>query len=101
MRRFVQFSKPEQVQQTAPETAANLLDHLVGKGEKVDGTVRPSGFAVVRLIRSSNLFGCSTGSSAGLATLKFADISACLPIAVVPDRAVAHQAARTVASRHG
>src|SRR5262249_55714117 len=34
------------------------------------GTVRPSAFAVLRLIVSSNFVGCSTGSSAGLAPCK-------------------------------
>src|SRR6516164_3711859 len=33
------------------------------------GTVRPSAFAVLRLMTSSNLVGSSTGSSAGLAPL--------------------------------
>src|SRR5207245_3723757 len=32
------------------------------------GIFRPSAFAVLRLITSSNLVGCSTGRSAGLAT---------------------------------
>jgi hypothetical protein len=31
------------------------------------GTVRPSAFAVLRLMTRSNLVGCSTGMSAGLA----------------------------------
>ena len=34
------------------------------------GIVRPSAFAVLRLITSSNLVGCSTGRSAGLAPLR-------------------------------
>src|SRR5262249_13344009 len=34
------------------------------------GTVRPSAFAVLRLIVNSNLVGCCTGRSAGLAPLK-------------------------------
>src|SRR5437764_1257938 len=34
------------------------------------GTVRPSAFAVFRLITSSNLVGCWTGRSAGLAPLR-------------------------------
>ena len=34
------------------------------------GTVRPSAFAVLRLITSSNLVGCSTGKSAGLCALE-------------------------------
>src|SRR6266540_949972 len=34
------------------------------------GTFRPSALAVLRLMVSSNLVGCSTGSSAGLAPLR-------------------------------
>src|SRR5712692_2562408 len=34
------------------------------------GIVRPSAFAVLRLITNSNLVGCSTGKSAGLAPLR-------------------------------
>src|SRR5205823_3096179 len=34
------------------------------------GTVRPSALAVFRLITSSNLVGCSTGRSAGLAPFR-------------------------------
>ncbi len=34
------------------------------------GTVSPSAFAVLRLITSSNLVGCTTGKSAGLAPLR-------------------------------
>src|SRR5262249_47566376 len=34
------------------------------------GTVRPSALAVLRLIMKSNLVGCSTGRSAGLAPLR-------------------------------
>jgi len=34
------------------------------------GIVSPRAFAVLRLITSSNLVGCSTGSSAGLAPLR-------------------------------
>src|SRR6516225_3414657 len=36
----------------------------------LSGTVRPSAFAVLRLITSSNRVGCTTGSSAGLAPLR-------------------------------
>src|SRR5262252_4962444 len=34
------------------------------------GTVRPSAFAILRLITSSNVVGCCTGRSAGLAPLR-------------------------------
>ena len=47
-----------------------LFDHLVGRHEQRSGTVRPSAFAALRLITSSNLVGCNTGSSAGLAPLR-------------------------------
>ena len=36
----------------------------------VGGTVRPSILAVPALITNSNLFGCTTGRSAGLAPLR-------------------------------
>src|SRR5262245_48729344 len=38
----------------------------------VSGTLRPSAFAVFRLITSSNLVGCKTGNSAGLSPLRIA-----------------------------
>ena len=36
----------------------------------VDGTVKPSALAVLRLIAKSNLVGCGIGKSAGLAPLR-------------------------------
>jgi hypothetical protein len=36
------------------------------RASKLGGTVRPSAFAVLRLMTKSNLVGCSTGMSAGL-----------------------------------
>jgi hypothetical protein len=41
----------------------------------VCGTVRPSAFAVLRLITSSNFVGCSMGRSAGLAPLRILSTS--------------------------
>src|SRR5262249_49484184 len=41
-----------------------------GWARSVGGTVRPSTFAVLRLIISSNLVGCSTGISPGLDPFK-------------------------------
>jgi hypothetical protein len=41
---------------------------------RVGGTVRPSALAVLRLMTSSNLVGCSTGRSPGLAPLKILSI---------------------------
>src|SRR6186997_345700 len=38
------------------------------------GTVRPSAFAVLRLIANSNLVGCTTGSSEGLAPLRICPV---------------------------
>ena len=40
------------------------------RASTVGGTVSPSAFAVLRLIASSNLLGCSMGSSPGLAPLR-------------------------------
>src|SRR5215471_4198560 len=40
------------------------------RASSVGGTVRPSAFAALRLMTSSNLVGCSIGRSAGLAPLK-------------------------------
>jgi hypothetical protein len=45
----------------------SITSSVVASG---DGTVRPSVLAVLRLITSSNLVGCSTGRSAGFAPLK-------------------------------
>ena len=56
-------SRPEQVQQT--EQAYSITSSA--RASNVGGTVRPSAFAVVRLIIRSNLMGCSTGRSAGFA----------------------------------
>ena len=39
--------------------------------DRIDGgTVRPSAFAVLTLMTSSNVVGCTTGRSAGLAPLR-------------------------------
>ena len=43
-----------------------LLDHLVGAQEDDSRMLRPSAFAVFRLITRSNLLGCSTGTSTTL-----------------------------------
>src|SRR5262249_14869311 len=40
------------------------------RASSLSGTWRPSAFAVLRLITSSNLVGCITGKSAGLAPLR-------------------------------
>ena len=47
-----------------------LFDHLVGDSKQRRRHVQADALAVLRLITSSNLVGCSTGSSAGLAPLK-------------------------------
>ena len=52
-----QFSTPHSITSSAP-------------ARSVCGTVRPSALAVLRLITSSNLVGCWTGRSAGLAPLR-------------------------------
>src|SRR5262249_31301596 len=40
----------------------------------ISGTVRPSALAVLRLITSSNLVGCTTGRSAGFAPLRMCPV---------------------------
>jgi hypothetical protein len=40
------------------------------RASSVGGTSRPSAFAVLRLMTSSNLVGCITGKSAGLSPLR-------------------------------
>src|SRR5262249_31633289 len=57
----------EQRDELAP--ANHSITSSAGAGS-VSGTVRPSALAVLRLTTSSNLVGCSTGRSAGLAPLR-------------------------------
>src|SRR5262249_8216842 len=48
-------------------------DHSItssARASSIGGTVRPIAFAVIRLIASSNLVGCSTGKSSGFAPRK-------------------------------
>src|SRR5262245_28580542 len=40
------------------------------RASSLSGTVRPSAFAVLRLMTSSNLVGCRTGRSAGFSPLR-------------------------------
>ena len=47
-----------------------LFDHLVGAREQRRRHVRPSAFAVLRLITSSYLVGACTGRSAGFSPLR-------------------------------
>src|SRR5262252_8116990 len=57
------------------------------------GKVRPSAFAVLRLITNSNLFGCTTGRSVGLAPLRiFPVVYTHLVIRLNEAGSVAHQA---------
>ena len=54
----------------ATHTAVNYYWIIWSARSNTDGGIaRPSAFAVLRLITSSNLVGCSTGKSAGLAPL--------------------------------
>jgi hypothetical protein len=48
----------------------SLFDHLVGAGEERRRNFNVERAAVFRLTTSSNLVGCSTGRSAGLAPLR-------------------------------
>ena len=46
------------------------LDHLSARANTFGGIVKPICFAAFRLMMNSNLVGCSTGSSAGLAPFR-------------------------------
>src|SRR5258706_15997486 len=64
-----------------------------GWASSVGGTVRPSAFAVLRFMTSSNLVGCSIGRSAGLAHFRILPTK--VAVASEEDdeaRAVGHQA---------
>jgi hypothetical protein len=53
--------------------AAPMATHSItssARASRAGGTSRPSAFAVVKLMTSSNLVGCTTGNSAGLAPLR-------------------------------
>jgi hypothetical protein len=52
-----------------PELARERECIEMAVASKGGGTVRPSDFAVLRLMTSSNLVGCTTGRSAGLGGL--------------------------------
>src|SRR6516225_5959951 len=56
--------------QTSDEIAASHSITLSARANNASGTVTPIAFAVLRLITSSNLVGCSTGMSAGLTPRK-------------------------------
>ena len=54
------------------------------RASSVGGTSRPSAFAVLRLITSSNLVGCCTGKSAGFAPLRILPMNV-VAMAVISD----------------
>src|SRR5262249_15006530 len=56
------------------ELAALHSITLSARSRKLSGIVSPISFAVLRLIASVNLVGCSTGKSAGLAPLRMRSI---------------------------
>ena len=59
------------------------------------GTVRPSALAVLRLMMSSNLVGCSTGRSAALAPFqKLVDLPGGKSVQVSIVRSVRHETTR-------
>src|SRR5262245_20540742 len=61
-------SRPQHQKRThALQQKAPLFDPSPASASRVGGTSRPSALAVFRLMTSSNLVGCSTGKSAGLA----------------------------------
>jgi hypothetical protein len=60
-----QYDRLNASQQGSPHSITSSA-----RSKNGSGIVRPSAFAVVRLITRSNLLGCSTGISAGLAPRK-------------------------------
>ena len=50
---------------------ASPINHLSARASNFCGIVTPICFALLRLIANSNLLGCSTGRSAGLAPFRF------------------------------
>src|SRR5262249_8679790 len=56
-------------------TKVSLFDHLIGERQQFVRDVRPSVFAVLRLITSSNLVGCTTGISDGFSPLRIRPVS--------------------------
>jgi hypothetical protein len=65
----LQRTAREQMQQTTSANAAYSITSSARTSNE-GGTVRPSALAVFMLMMSSNLVGCSTGRSAGLAPLR-------------------------------
>ena len=76
--------------------ASRLTFHLITFSARIittGGIVRPSALAVFRLITSSNLVGCSTGRSAGLAPFRIlSTINGGAPVGFDPVGSVGHQA---------
>src|SRR5437016_960990 len=64
----VSCPRPNELTEPLSDTA--LLDDLIHLQQHRPGIVNPSALAVLRLTTSSNLVGCSTGRSAGLAPFK-------------------------------
>jgi hypothetical protein len=62
-------SRPCLFTSEAPALAPQRITSLAWK-RSIGGSVRSSAWAVFRLMTSSNLMGCSTGRSAGLAPLR-------------------------------
>ena len=62
------------------------------RASRLAGMVSPRALAVLRLITSSNLIGCSTGGSAGLSPLRTrARVQAGLPTCLGNASTIAHQ----------
>src|SRR5258706_11409009 len=80
-------SRPQHQQRThAPQQTYSITSSARRSNEV--GTERPSALAVLRLITSSNLVGCSTGRSEGLAPLRILStaLGMALEISVVHDQ---------------
>src|SRR5262249_59888466 len=68
-RRLLQQNRPKADSCSAANSGLYSITSSA-RTSSVDGTLRPSALAVLRLMTSSNLVGCSTGSSEGFAPLR-------------------------------
>src|SRR5262249_26560145 len=77
-----------------------LFDHFVGPYQERFRDLRPSAFAVLRLITSSNLVDCNTGRSEGiraLENLRGVDPALAIAFPLTPPAKVHAQIARPIA----
>ena len=89
---FMSFPLSRSTRHSTLDTSSHLITfsaRIITTG----GIVKPSALAVLRLITSSNLVGCSTGRSAGLVPFRILSTNnGCTPVGFSPVGSVGHQA---------